>query len=391
MILFVFHVATVVMSGIFQKKAGWPLNRSGRCRYKPFFNTPVLLCKDLFAPEGKRTLTREFFCYTVSLSGYSPVRKTKGRSGGALRRLRVKNEKSEILIPKGTLRDTLTKATGRALGTGALPPIPTEYEFVEDAGVRFFVRVLTNLARKDEEKKKQKLEGSPVNPFLPFDKDLFVADISETHVAVLNKFNVVEHHLLVVTREFEDQETLLTIADFEALWACLREYDSLGFYNGGEAAGASQRHKHLQVVPLPLAPEGPAVPVEPLFSEAQFRGNIGTIPGLAFLHVFARLGAARSTKEAAEKTFRLYADMLRHVGMKGPTGDVLEKQSGPYCLLVTRQWMLLVPRSVEFFEGISINSLGYAGALLVRDLKQMEILKMRGPMEALRNVALPLP
>ncbi|MGE5300852.1 MAG: ATP adenylyltransferase family protein [Acidobacteriota bacterium] len=301
----------------------------------------------------------------------------------------MKNEKSKILFPRGTLRDTLAKATERALSGGALLPIPTEYEFVEDTGVRFFVRVLTNLARKDEDKKKQKLEGSPVNPFLPFDKDLFVADISETHAAVLNKFNVVEHHLLVITREFEDQETLLTIADFEALWACLREYDSLGFYNGGEAAGASQRHKHLQVVPVPLAPEGPVVPLEPLFGSAQFKGKMGTLPGLPFLHAFARLGSAGTIREDAKKAFNIYADMLRRVNMKAPALKGTIRQSAPYCLLVTRQWMLLVPRSVEFFEGISINSLGYAGALLVRDRKQMELLKIRGPMEALRSVSLP--
>ena len=299
----------------------------------------------------------------------------------------MKNGKSKILVPKGTLWNALLRAAERALSTGALLPIPTEYEFVEDGGVRFFVRTLTSLARKDEERKKQEREGRRVNPFLPYEEDLFVADISETHVAVLNKFNVVEHHLLVVTREFEDQESLLTIADFEALWACLQEYDSLGFYNGGEAAGASQRHKHLQVVPLPLAPEGPAVPVESLFSEAQFRGKMGTIPGLPFLHVFARLGAAGPIPVTAEKTFALYRDMLRHVGMKGPSGNGPEKQSGPYCLLVTRQWMLLVPRSVEFFEGISINSLGYAGALLVRHRKQMETLKRCGPMKALKSTS----
>jgi ATP adenylyltransferase len=301
----------------------------------------------------------------------------------------VKTGKSKILFLKGSFRESLLRATDRALKTGALLPIPTGYEFVEDGGVRFFVRVLTNLSRKDEEKKKRKQEDAPVNPFLPFDKDLFVADITETHVAVLNKYNVVEHHLLIITREFEDQETLLTLADFEALWACLQEYDCLGFYNGGEAAGASQRHKHLQVVPLPLAPEGPAVPVEPLLAGFRQTDGLRTIPGLPFLHVFVRLGAAGPVRTAAEETFFLYRDMLRYVGMNGPSGDGPEKQSGPYCLLVTRRWMLLVPRSVEFFEGISINSLGYAGALLVRDRQQMETLKMRGPMEALRSVALP--
>jgi ATP adenylyltransferase len=50
--------------------------------------------------------------------------------------------------------------------------------------------------------------------------------------------------------------------------------------------------------------------------------------------------------------------------------------------------MLLVPRSREFFEGISINSLGYAGALLVRNEEQLEVLKRCGPMTALKNTAL---
>jgi ATP adenylyltransferase len=51
--------------------------------------------------------------------------------------------------------------------------------------------------------------------------------------------------------------------------------------------------------------------------------------------------------------------------------------------------MLLVPRSREFFNSISINSLGFAGALLVRNGEQMDILKKLGPMTALKSVALP--
>jgi ATP adenylyltransferase len=304
------------------------------------------------------------------------------------------NTESHILFKRGTLREALVKTTAHALSIGALTPIPTEYDFIEDGGVKFFVRVLTSLALKDEERKKrgERAGGGPKeNPFLPYEKELFVADVSRTHVALLNKFNVVEHHLLLVTREFENQETLLTLADFEALWACLSEYESLGFYNGGEAAGASQPHKHLQVVPLPLAPEGPQIPIEPLCAEAVFEGELGTITGLPFIHVVARLdpGIIKSPLHAAEKTFRLYGDMLRYTKMKAPVSVRQERQSAPYCFLVAREWMLLVPRSQEFFEGISINSLGYAGALLVRNEEQMAILKKCGPIAALKSVALP--
>ena len=175
------------------------------------------------------------------------------------------NRNPQLLLKKGTLWQDIVTATKKAISIGAQFPIPTDYEFIEDSGMRFFVRILSRLQEKDEARKKQHeeslAEGKPVNPFLPYDKNMFVADISETHVALLNKFNVVENHLLIVTRDFEDQEILLTPHDFEAFWACMAEYNGFGFYNGGEEAGASQRHKHLQMVPLPLSPEGPEVPI----------------------------------------------------------------------------------------------------------------------------------
>jgi ATP adenylyltransferase len=62
--------------------------------------------------------------------------------GRASRRLHVTTRKSKMLVRKGTLRDALLRATERALRIGALLPVPTEYDFVEDGGVRFFVRVL---------------------------------------------------------------------------------------------------------------------------------------------------------------------------------------------------------------------------------------------------------
>jgi len=297
--------------------------------------------------------------------------------------------KSSILFDKGNLWKTIVKTTANALATGALLPIPTDYEFVEDGGVHFFVRILASLVRKDVEKEKQGRDGAGTNPFLPYEKDLFVADISESHVAVLNKFNVLEHHLLIITREYEDQESLLTLQDFEALCACLDEYEGLGFYNGGVAAGASQPHKHLQLVPLPLAPEGPRIPIEPLLEGARLRGGLGIVPGLPFLHVLAHRnrGAQLTHSAAAKEIFDVYCGMLRHVGLKAPGANGPERQSGPYCLILTREWMLLVPRSGEFFEGISINSLGYAGALLVRNEEQMETIRRYGPMTALKKAA----
>jgi ATP adenylyltransferase len=292
----------------------------------------------------------------------------------------------------GNLAERIASVSAAALASGALLPIPTSYEFVEERGVRFFVRMLASLQRKDDQRAAQResaAAGQPVNPFLPYERALFVADVSESHVAILNKFNVVDHHLLIVTREFEDQRTLLTPRDFDAWWRCLAEYESLGFYNGGVEAGASQPHKHLQLVPLPLAPQGPAVPIEPLLRAAREGAESGKLPGFDFAHAFASLDAAGPVNVAAGEAFERYASMLAQVGLRPPAGGGAELQSGPYCLLATRKWLLLVPRSREFFGSVSVNALGFAGALLVRNEEQLRAVREAGPLAVLRETALP--
>ena len=125
------------------------------------------------------------------------------------------------------------------------------------------------------------------NPFLPYDPELYVGDLPPAHVCLLNKFNVVDHHLLIVTREFEHQETALTPADFAAMWSCLQQIDGLAFYNSGTVAGASQPHKHLQLVPLPLLEQGPRIPVESAVAQARFVEGVGRSAKLPFLHALA--------------------------------------------------------------------------------------------------------
>jgi ATP adenylyltransferase len=49
--------------------------------------------------------------------------------------------------------------------------------------------------------------------------------------------------------------------------------------------------------------------------------------------------------------------------------------------------MMLVPRRAEHSEGVSINALGFAGSLFVRNETQMDIIRTRGPMSMLKQVA----
>jgi ATP adenylyltransferase len=304
----------------------------------------------------------------------------------------ISPQQSRLVLEPGTLRARANRATRHALQRGALQPIATTWRLIDQGGVRFLVRMASHLARK-----RRAAPASAAlshNPFLPYDPELHVSDISDTHVCLLNKYNVSENHLLIVTRHFEDQESLLTLGDFQAMWACMVEFDSLAFYNGGVVAGASQPHKHLQVVPLPLVPEDPVqprVPIEPLLVHARDsrQGVHGvalvTVPGLRFAHSLVRIPPAwtRSPDTAAGPTLACYLAMLRDLGLLGHDSS----RPGPYNLLATRDWMLVVPRAAEHVGSISINALGFAGSIFVRDRDELDLVERVGPMTMLERVA----
>jgi ATP adenylyltransferase len=262
--------------------------------------------------------------------------------------------------------------TRRALASGALQPIEASTTLVDDAGVRFILRATSSLARKDKARR-----AAPVaDPLGDFEPELFVDDLGPTHYVLLNKFPLQAGHVLLVTRRFERQERLLTVADFEALLGCLGEIDGLGFYNGGAVAGASQPRKHLQFVPLPLAAESPdEVPME--------RALDGATP-LAFRHAFARI----APHEAAAAWHACYRELLRRAGISAVGVVDGEIQSAPYNLLARRHWILVVPRSQADFGSIPVNALGFAGSLFVRSQADLERARAVGPMEVLRAVAI---
>jgi ATP adenylyltransferase len=289
-------------------------------------------------------------------------------------------EKDLHLIP-GTLQAALLERTANARRCGALECLPTTMEVIEQNGIPFQVRVLESLATK------QRLKQSPdVNPFLSYDPELFVAPISPTHLALLNKFNVVEHHLLIVTRVFEDQRCQLTQKDCEALLIGLTELDGLAFYNAGPEAGASQSHKHLQFVPFnsTLVP----LPIDPLLRFPQADGMVGALPDLPFRHVGAPMDPdwTNPEKNSGASLHASYRKLLRAAGLSVDATSGSHMPTARYNLLVTRKWKLLVPRSRECFEGISINALAFAGAFLVKDNQQLETLRRVGPMAALQHV-----
>jgi ATP adenylyltransferase len=251
----------------------------------------------------------------------------------------------------------------------SLESVATACEIFNEDGIPYQLRILRGAHPKRRAKKEQQKSGR--NPFLPPEPDLFVGNLSQTHAAVLNKFNVFGGHLLVITREFAPQEGLLNRDDFDALAVAMTGVDGLGFYNAGRQAGASQTHRHLQVAPLPLSPStrNLLTPIDAV---------IQSCSDLPFPHRLQTLEGRRLLPSDASNLFEVFNSLMADLGLA--TGDY------PYNLLLTSRWMMVIPRSCDRVEGISINALGFAGSLLVRDQQHLDRIKDLGPGAVLRGV-----
>jgi ATP adenylyltransferase len=262
----------------------------------------------------------------------------------------------------------------RALETGALVPLATE--LVEQSGLAPFVlrRLLSPTP------KHLRSAGPKPNPFLPWDRDLQVQLLGDTHLLLLNKYPVQQGHLLLITQQWKPQAGWLEAVDWRVLAQVDQDSPGLWFFNSCAAAGASQPHRHLQL--LPREPGSRSCPLLPAI-EAQLEGRA---PAWPWRYRLSRRSASDPLEAAAELQ-GLYRQHLAELGLGQPDQDPVPRR--PYNLLIDRHWMLTVERVQEHWAGFSINALGFAGYLLVTDSSDTDWLQQRGPWELLRAVAAP--
>ncbi len=214
------------------------------------------------------------------------------------------------------------------------------------------------------------------DPFLPpYDDRLCVAKLGPQHVLLLNKYPVLQEHLLIVTQEALPQSALPDPSDFAAIARLLDERACLAFYNGGHESGASQPHRHFQAVALPLGPAPDPIPT----GDWVWRAS----NGLALPFPGAAASITASSWEGAAVGDALHtaaSELLRRCGRD-------TSNPGSFNLLLTREWMLAVPRVHRQVQKLSINSLGYAGALIVKSDAELEVLEQKGPLALLRTAA----
>lgn len=283
-----------------------------------------------------------------------------------------------MFIPE-KLPEMITERMKNALDKGVLESIQTEKSILIERGVEFIIRVAVSFRKKWISDNNHKAN---YDPFLPYEQDLFVTDLSKTHICLLNKYNVLNNHILIVTRDYEEQTNFLTLNDFEAVFLCMTGLTGLIFYNSSETAGASQSHKHLQFIKIHNDEWSLVIPFIVLFNQKNYKkkaGQIIVLKELPYKHVFLWIGDQSKTCGARDY-FDYYKKLI--------DAAEISEQFIHYNLLMTEEWMLLVPRSKNCYNEISINALGFGGALFVYNSEKLEVIKKSGPFSFLKNVGI---
>ena len=266
-----------------------------------------------------------------------------------------------------------------ALKLGALQPLQTTRCVLPDpnGSSQFELRALDS-----ELPKHLRPTGPKPNPFLPWDPRLEVAEVGENHALILNKYPVQLGHMLLVTRQWAAQGDWLEAQDWQALSAVDQRTSGLWFFNSGPDAGASQPHRHIQL--LPRSNAATICPRDPWFL-ARLEANQSAHQHPSRLDTaICVLKRDMEVPDQAEHLLGLYQQMSLELGLGDPSQH--PKPLAPYNLLLTRQWVALVRRLCDGCHGFSINALGFAGYLLTTQASDQNWLDTHGPEQLLERV-----
>ena len=273
-----------------------------------------------------------------------------------------------------TLLGLALERSDLAEASGALVPLRTEA--VDHPGwPPFLVRRLLSRTPKH-----LRSGGPKPNPFLPWDPDLEVQSAGPGHVVILNKFPVQRGHLLLITTDWQPQSGWLRLKDWQALAAVEAQLTGLWFFNSCTAAGASQPHRHLQL--LPRRPDEASCPLA-AHCLAELDGSSRPWP---WAYALSRRQSA-GTVDAAAELESLYRQHASALGLGQRTQQPVPCH--PYNILLDRDWFMTVRRTRDDWAGFSVNALGFAGYLLISERSDQHWLQRHGPLQLLQSVACP--
>ena len=222
--------------------------------------------------------------------------------------------------------------------------------------------------------KKNIIIGPKNNPFKPWDKILEIDSIGNYHQLILNKYPVQIGHILLITNEWKEQNGWIDIKDWEAIKIVNKDTTGLWFFNSGPLAGASQPHRHIQL--LRREPTELSCPREKWIENfTNYYDNDKLCKNIIVKKFLKSLND--------ENINEIYKELSHKLGLGKPRID--KKPRYPYNLIFTNNWMALIKRRADNLFGVSINALGFAGYILVTEKSDIKYIKKYGPEKLLEN------
>lgn len=264
--------------------------------------------------------------------------------------------------------EALERSRG-ALEGGSLVPLETEW-IPPQGWEPFHLRRLLSATPKH-----LRASGPKPNPFHPWDPQLQVRLLGDSHLLLLNKYPVQAGHVLLITQDYAPQSSWLESGDWAAVARVDADTGGLWFFNSCAEAGASQPHRHLQL--LPRHSDQIVCPLDRLL-RAQSAGAEESWP-------WAYRLSPRRPGECAKDLASTYQAHALELGLGDPASDV--RPLHPYNLIFSDHWFLTVRRQREHVAGFSVNGLGFAGYLLLSERSDLAWLQREGPWSLLRAVA----
>ena len=204
------------------------------------------------------------------------------------------------------------------------------------------------------------------------DPKLLVATLNDSHILVIGKFCVIGPHLLLLTKDsYRRQRKSLDADDLAAAYSVITTLNPqhFAFYNCGLAAGASRQHKHIQILPRP----GPMFPDKPDFDRSM-------IPFRFFLRYL------EDVDQKPGQLAHIYSELLAQARV---VLNIPNDEDCPHNMVLVREWILVIPRRSNDFNGVTANSAGMMGYVWLGKSEELDRWKRVGPVLALAGLGIP--
>ena len=221
--------------------------------------------------------------------------------------------------------------------------------------------------------------GPKRNPFVPWDSRLQIQPIKDKHTLILNKYPVQLGHMLLITNSWKPQNGWLNEDDFEAILNVDNDTSGLWFFNSSKESGASQPHRHFQLLPRHKNEK-----ICPRYEWFCSLLNNTKADYSEIAHCISIRPRNKNKDSTSNDLFISYKSMINEMNV-GEIG-LIDKPLKPYNLLITSEWIALIIRKTDNSNGFSINALGFAGYFLGTKISDIDTLIKFGPEKILKEV-----